>query len=571
MIVSPPSPGLLIAGKYRLLERIGGGGMGEVYRAEHIAASRDVAIKFLRPNLAEDDDLSQRFFQEAQAINRIRHPNIVEVIEAGSGEAGPYIVMEYLEGEPVSEALQRLTRFEAELAVATAIGVLEALDAAHQIGIVHRDLKPENIFLTRDVERGTCTIRLLDFGIAKVMHGAESGPSPRTRTGIVFGTPDYLSPEQATGELVIDGRSDLFTVGVLLFELLTGRRPFRASNAVATAFRVVHSEAPTLASTGVRVDPILEATVQRLLQKEPAKRFASAREVIAELTRLYPDPERRALALMRIGTSTQRRGSKTISRRTPSVAPRSLDNEPGQTTRPGGIAALTPGSSPLPRTPTRGSSQRLTPVELTPVGSGRISALRPVPSYPGQYQVRGPVLHGVERAIIQLCGRALRDQIVASLPAAYAEDFRNDSINALLSYDLEALDAYMELANDLILSRGSDWRLLGQEAVAELEPALRTALQPTETLASAVRRGIYVWSRLLTFGQWHVEPRSEGSVRLVIASFEAASSPLRQWLVGLIEKTLQRAADGDTVVTVVSGDAPYSPELACEIRHPWLT
>jgi serine/threonine-protein kinase len=294
----PPSPGALIDGKYRLAERIGGGGMGDVYRAENVNAGRAVAIKFLHPELAQNVEVAQRFFQEAQAVNKIRHPNVVDVLDAGVGELGPYIVMEFLDGESVGSALTRAGRFELDAAIGTAIPVLEALEAAHRAGVIHRDLKPENVFIAYDAGRNVMVVRLLDFGIAKILDA--TGPSPRTRTGVVFGTPDYLSPEQATGDGPLDGRSDLFAVGVLLYELVTGVRPFRAPTAVATAFKVVHSEAAALNSTGVHVDQRLEGVVHRLLQKDPARRFPAASDVIRELDKLCPDPARRMLALAKV-------------------------------------------------------------------------------------------------------------------------------------------------------------------------------------------------------------------------------------------------------------------------------
>ena len=274
MPLRPPTPGVLVDNKYRLAERIGGGGMGDVFRAEVIANSRPVAIKFLHADLAQNMEVAQRFFQEAQAVNKIRHPNVVEVIDAGTCEMGPYIVMEYLDGESVGSALMRVGRFDVDAVVATAVPLLEAREAAHPVGIIHRDLKPENIFIAIDAARSAVVVRLLDFGIAKMLD--PGGPGPRTRTGVVFGTPDYLSPEQATGEGPLDGRSDLFAVGVLIYELVTGLRPFRAPTAVATAFKVVHAEAPSIAAAGVHVDTRLEAIVHRLMQKEPAKRFPAA-------------------------------------------------------------------------------------------------------------------------------------------------------------------------------------------------------------------------------------------------------------------------------------------------------
>jgi len=294
MTLRPPTPGALVDNKYRLAERIGGGGMGDVYRAENVSAGRPVAIKFLHPDLAQNMEVAQRFFQEAQAVNKIRHPNVVDVTDAGTSEMGPYIVMEYLDGESVGAALTRAGRFDVDATVGTVLPVLEALDAAHRVGIIHRDLKPENVFIAYDAGRNAVIVRLLDFGIAKILD--PSGPGPRTRTGVVFGTPDYLSPEQATGEAPLDGRSDLFAVGVLIYELLTGTRPFRAPTAVATAFKVVHAEAPSISSAGINVDARLESVVQRLLQKDPAKRFPTAVEVIRELERVVPDTARRVAA-----------------------------------------------------------------------------------------------------------------------------------------------------------------------------------------------------------------------------------------------------------------------------------
>src|SRR5580692_7059333 len=159
MPLRPPSPGVLIDTKYRLAERIGGGGMGDVFRAEIVAGGRTVAIKFLHAELAQNMEVAQRFFQEAQAVNKIRHPNVVEVIDAGTGEMGPYIVMEYLEGESVGAALNRVGRFEVDAVVATAVPVLEALDAAHRVGVIHRDLKPENIFIAFDAGRSAVVVR----------------------------------------------------------------------------------------------------------------------------------------------------------------------------------------------------------------------------------------------------------------------------------------------------------------------------------------------------------------------------------------------------------------------------
>ncbi len=231
----------LLGGKYRLLDRLGSGGLGEVYRADNTLTNRPVAIKVLRPEFAEDPSLVSRFFQEAQEVNKIRHPNIADVIDSGIADAGPFIVTECLSGDSVAAALARLGRLSVPATIAIGLEALDAFDAAHRAGILHRDLKPENIFLHRPTADVAVTIKLLDFGIARLLSSRSS--MPRVNAPVAFGTADYLSPEQATGDRVMDGRSDLFSLATILFELITGDRPFRASSAVATAYRVVHAPA----------------------------------------------------------------------------------------------------------------------------------------------------------------------------------------------------------------------------------------------------------------------------------------------------------------------------------------
>lgn len=604
--------------------------MGHVFKAENVLAGRSVAIKFLHPELAENTELAQRFFQEAQAVNRIRHPNIVDVIDAGVGEMGPYIVMEHLEGEAVGSSLQRLGRFDLDGAVATVVPILEALDAAHRVGIIHRDLKPENVFIAFDPGRGQAVVRLLDFGIAKVIDS--SGPSPRTRTGVVFGTPDYLSPEQATGDAPIDGRSDLFAVGVLLYELLTGTRPFRAPTAVATAFRVVHAEAPTLSAAGVNVDPRLEAVVSRLLQKDPMKRYATAGEVARELEKFCPDAAKRVLALGRI-INVNRRVALTPphmpavsggvvpagvasppppppalpeldrplpSAREPRSLPRSAFNDLPVPSVAHGSTRVVPMApsvrSPLESSPSRGESVHTTrsvvdpaPPAPRPPLNPRLSTLTSAPSlaainagaaqaskpsrvsaaqprFPGMYQVRGAVLRAVDKAIIEDAGQRVRDQIIGQLPQRYADDFLNDSINALVAYDLEALDAYMELAASAFAHEPNRWRMLGRSAIGgELHNTVRSVLRPAPDLQIAVRRGISIWSRLFSFGSWKVGPSAPGRVLLQVGEFDPATAALRMWVVGVVEETARRATSYDVRVNIVAGEVAFTPELSCEL------
>ncbi|HZF53682.1 MAG TPA: protein kinase [Polyangiaceae bacterium] len=638
MAFKNPTPGFVLDNKYRLAERIGGGGMGDVFRAEHMVTSRSVAIKFLHPELVDNAELSQRFFQEAQAVNRIRHPNIVDVLDAGVSDLGPYIVMEHLDGESVGTALARFGRFEVDAVVGTAIPVLEALDAAHRAGIIHRDLKPENVFIAFDASKGVAVVRLLDFGIAKVLDS--DGQMPRTRTGVVFGTPDYLSPEQATGESSIDGRSDLFAVGVLMYELLTGTRPFRAATAVATAFKVVHTEAPTISAAGVHVDPRLEAAVQRLLQKDPSARFATASDVARELERIVPDVTKRVSSLGRIinvprrlamlstqgaltglgggygsqhdsgpvikesirpwsgssafgpppiaASSTRpalRMSSPRLSDPGPSprsdaprISPRlsSLDDRATRAnvgelmSQARGSDPPAPMARPVSSIPPRSAEARSNSEvrllsDLTP--SAAKVQVRPFPArFAGKYQVRGPVLRSVDRSLGDSYGKAKRDIVVGQLPTQYANEFRHGSINALVGYELEALDAYMEIATSIVLPDTSTWRQLGRQAVGgELLNVLRTLLRPSTDLLALIRRGVSTWSRLFTFGSWRVAKSPSGRVSLQISEFDPASLPLRLWVVGMIEETACRATSSDVKVTITLGELGFTPDLAIEL------
>jgi len=609
--------------------------MGDVFRAEHVLAGRSVAIKFLHPELADNRELSTRFFQEAQAVNRIRHPNIVDVIDAGVGEHGPYIVMEHLDGESLGMALARFGRLEVEAAIGVAIPVLEALDAAHRAGIVHRDLKPENIFIAFDPGRGQAVVRLLDFGIAKMLDS--DGPS-LTRTGVVFGTPDYLSPEQATGDQPIDGRSDLFSLGVLMYEVLTGTRPFRAPTAVATAYRVVNAEVPSLSTAGVMVDGRLESVVHRLLQKDPSRRFQTAADVVRELEKVVADAARRAAALGRIinvprrmalsmgtggmggsslGATGDERDRLSSSRDRPRLgAPLDLPvvRVPpavlSSSSRPSDPAPIRSTPEPVRQTPGASLSDALrSRVEasvISPQPPPRVEAMptmrsadfglrvaeptmrsadfgprlkrelrkpnitpvRPFPArFRNQYQVRGPVLRSVDRSIIDEYGKTARDEVVAQMPGQYGEDFRQDSINAMVPYDLEALDAYMELATSLVLRDLERWRDLGRLAVGgELFSLVRTLIsRPSTDLASIIRRGINTWSRLFTFGSWRVATGPTGKVSLHIGDFDPASLPLRLWLVGMVEETTRRAAGSGVRVTITAGEIGFTSDLACEI------
>ncbi|MSP16390.1 MAG: serine/threonine protein kinase, partial [Myxococcales bacterium] len=264
-------------GNYEIVDKLGEGGMGTVYLARHPQIGKRVAVKVLHEEFSANEDVVTRFFNEAKAVNEIGHPNIVDVIDFGvvEQERGPglvYFIMEYLEGESLATTIGREGALAPDRAVRIARQVAAALAASHAKGIVHRDLKPDNIVMVR--RAGTDeTAKVLDFGIAKLT-GGQSG-SQRTRTGIVMGTPAYMSPEQCEGKADLDHRADVYALGVVLYEMLTGKPPFVGTGYGEVLLQhLTRQPAPiTTRRSGVSIH--LDAVVNHALRKDPQARFAS--------------------------------------------------------------------------------------------------------------------------------------------------------------------------------------------------------------------------------------------------------------------------------------------------------
>jgi serine/threonine protein kinase len=265
--------GAVLARRYKLVATLGQGGMGLVYEAEPLTSpGTRVALKLLRPEHLDDEQIRTRFVDEGVACMRLVHPNVIRVFEAATAEDGsPFIVMERLEGNPLS-ALAPLGRpLPPARAVAVTQEVLAGLGAAHAQGVVHRDLKPENVFVT------PAGAKILDFGIAKVMDAA-GGMGSRTRTGMLLGTPAFMSPEQAKSARDADHRSDLWSVAVMLYEVLTGRQAFVAPTEFARLTAILTEEPPPPSAASPHLAPF-DAFFRRALQKDRAHRFQSAAEM----------------------------------------------------------------------------------------------------------------------------------------------------------------------------------------------------------------------------------------------------------------------------------------------------
>jgi eukaryotic-like serine/threonine-protein kinase len=269
----------IIDGRYRVLKRLGSGGMADVYCAQDQQLGRRVALKLLYRHLAEDEQFVERFKREASSAASLQHPNIVGIFDRGQWDGTYYIAMEYVEGRTLKDIVRERGPAPPEAAVDVVLQILRAARFAHQRGIVHRDLKPQNVLIDDEGR-----IKVADFGIAR------AGASDMTETGSVMGTAQYLSPEQAQGRPV-DARSDLYSIGIVLYEMLTGRVPFDAESPVTVALKQV-SEAPMLPrEIDPAIPPALEGVVLRALEKDPAHRFGNADEFIEALhrARLAPD------------------------------------------------------------------------------------------------------------------------------------------------------------------------------------------------------------------------------------------------------------------------------------------
>ncbi|GGV19317.1 serine/threonine-protein kinase PksC [Streptomyces griseoflavus] len=275
----------LAGGRYQLRDLLGQGGMASVHLAYDSVLDRQVAIKTLHTELGREQAFRERFRREAQSVAKLTHTNIVSVFDTGEddvdGMTTPFIVMEYVEGRPLGSVLDEDVRRQgampADKALKITADVLAALEISHEMGLVHRDIKPGNVMMTK---RGV--VKVMDFGIARAM---QSGVTSMTQTGMVVGTPQYLSPEQALGRGV-DARSDLYSVGIMLFQLVTGRLPFEADSPLAIAYAHVQEEPPTASSVNRSLPPAVDALIARALKKNPNERFPSAEAMRGECLRV---------------------------------------------------------------------------------------------------------------------------------------------------------------------------------------------------------------------------------------------------------------------------------------------
>ncbi len=360
-----PLLGRTIDGRFQVTAMLGQGGMGSVYRARQLSVGRDVALKVISPERVNNATTVKRFLREVQLTSRVVHRNVVTVLDFGQTDDGLlYLVLELVAGRPLDDVLAAEGPFSVARMARVGAQICDALDAAHRLGIVHRDLKPSNVLL-QDEPAGRDHLKVLDFGLARPVESGEV--SSLTLSGMVCGTPAYLSPEGAKG-LPTDARSDLYSLGVLLHELLTGRRPFEASPLEVLMLHVTEPPPPIPG-----VPAVVEAVIHRLLSKEPAERFGSAatcREALLALEKLPESPRARLLS----ATATE---LDLVP-----VPVRFADHEPSYAAAAGETASVVAVGSPARR-----SSRWLVPVVAVVLGGAVTWWLWPPRSRPSPVPV----------------------------------------------------------------------------------------------------------------------------------------------------------------------------------------
>ena len=312
-------PGKVLAHRYRLETRLGEGGMGSIWRAEHLVLAAPVALKLIDPEIAEDEDATARFMREAQAAATLRSPHVVQILDYGFDGKVPFMAMELLEGENLAQRIKRLGRISPGETARILTHVGRAVGRAHEAGIVHRDLKPENVFIVKNEDEEIA--KVLDFGVAKVDRKI-IGPNAVTRTGSLLGTPYYMSPEQAQGNKTVDFRSDLWSLGVIAYECLIGKRPFFSDAIGDLVLQICVRDIPVPSRHGI-VPEGFDGWFARAVARDPALRFQSARDLNEALREALGVQGRETMATLS-GVESGSRAPKTSS--SPDASARPLSN-----------------------------------------------------------------------------------------------------------------------------------------------------------------------------------------------------------------------------------------------------
>jgi serine/threonine-protein kinase len=423
--------GKVLADRYRIIKLLGEGGMGQVYEAQHVNINKRFAIKLLRPEIVANPEAVQRFRQEAWSASSIGHENIIEIDDFATLPSGSvYLAMEFLSGQSLAERMKVGPPLDVGEALDIFVQVARGLSAAHDKGIIHRDMKPENVFLA--VRHNRTVVKILDFGIAKVS-GAE-GSHSLTRTGAIFGTPHYMSPEQALGK-ALDLRSDIYSVGVIMYEVFTGKVPFEAESFMGILTKHITNEPKRPTEVAPTVPPEMEAVILKAMAKDPAQRYANMEELAHDLLdvmhiyaphmlsasgnipavpgRTPSQPMRTPSAQMHVSTGSKPpmivSGSHQVSQRTPSGLQR-----PGATVMAGGqVRARSATPSGVPIAPMASGEPGRAPLPSGYVSTDNVSVM-PYGQEPKRKSSTGMIVGAV---LVLLAGGGVAAFVVFRKPA----------------------------------------------------------------------------------------------------------------------------------------------------------
>jgi serine/threonine-protein kinase len=551
-----------LAGRYRILDRIGSGGIGEVYRALDEQTQTTVALKLLRAGAVRDLEQASRLFEGAWTANLIRHENIIVVHETGLSEYGPFIVMEDLRGENVGKILERHGRLKPAHAYAIIEPVLLALGVAHSVGLLHGDVKPENVVVCHQSNLRV-TVKLLDFGAAGTNSSAQS----------IVSTTEYLSPEQANNN-AIDHRSDLFSACVLLYELLTNTRPFHGPTASSTIYRIVNLPCPSLAESGLLHQNALWAVLRRGLDKDPTQRYQSSREILESLrpvmlaetstnhllSELLPP-----ISLLRTESASMPTAS-AVSLRPPSAPSpesgsrltayaRNSQRPPSRSQDSGRYELNTPSITPSSDAPSLSPPER---DSLGPVLPAR---------YRGRYKVRAIVWQALDEYLRARRPPALRERLLFDVSTEEASDLLLGTLQGIVYCDLDALTLYIEMATARLFPDDPGWcHSAGREAVdGLLSVALCRSIPPASSNLNTLRRICRVAAPLFDFGDWQASQGEDPKrATLTVTGVDPLCLGLRMFCVGLIERSVSLVHAGASV-DIVRGESHFMPRLILEV------
>lgn len=516
---------------------------------------RTVAIKIIRPSASHDIQTS-RLIDGAWAASQLRHPNIVQVHETGLSEFGPFIVMEDLRGENIGRLLERHGRLKKEHAFAIIEPVLLAFSQAHSIGLLHGAVKPENVIVCQAQDQRV-TVKVLDFGGSIAAHAA--GGIANAAPGAI----EYMAPEQINAGLV-DHRADLFSLCVLIYELLTNSLPFHGLTPAATASRITSFPCPTLVQAGLLDAIALSEVLTRGMEKAPALRYPNARELLDALRPLMRGDTSGAVLLSELLpiTSILRRSSGTMSIPATSLSSWSRSSSPSPESG-ARMHGTTIRSSPWPT-----SSKPIAPPSSGPgaISPGSLAPVLPT-RFRGKFHARAVVWQALDEYVRARRPAALREQILYEIGDVVAGDLLLGTLYGFAYCDLDSLTQYIEMATIRLFSGDSAWcRVAGNDSVdGVLSPALSRSIPPNSSIGATLRRVARIVGPFFDFGHWQLD-EDESPYRAVISltDIDAACQGLRLWFAGLIERSMSMTRQRVNV-NILRGESSFMPRLTIEV------